>query len=213
LDEDAVVQDYINNTTAILGPNDVGGEHIRALHRLGYLPLRFNALPEGTLCPLRIPMFTVENTLPEFFWLVNYIESVLSAEIWLPATSATRAWHLRTLLNERAKLSGGAPEAVPFQGHDFSLRGMASMEAAAASGAGHLLAFTGTDSLPALEWVDYFYPGENGFVGGSVPATEHSVMCAGGDLSEKETFQRLIDLYPSGIVAEEFKDFTSSIAY
>jgi nicotinamide phosphoribosyltransferase len=64
-----------------------------------------------------------------------------------------------------------------------------------------LLSFTGTDSLPALEYVNAYYPGDNGLVGGSVAATEHSVMCAGGELSERETFERLIDLYPNGILS------------
>jgi len=201
LDEDQVAEDYEQLTLNVLGPNDIGSDHIRALHRLGYLPLEFRALPEGFLTPLRIPMFTVENTLPEFFWLVNYIESVLSAEIWLPMTSATTAYHLRKMLNGAAQYTGESTEGVAFQGHDFSFRGMASVEAAAASGAGHLLSFTGTDSLPALEWINAFYPGENGFVGGSVAATEHSVMCAGGDADEVETFARLLDLYPSGIVS------------
>lgn len=200
-DEDTVCRDYEALTLNVLGPNEIGSDHIRALHRLGYLPLRFNALPEGTLCPLRVPMFTVENTLPEFFWLVNYFESVLSASIWLPMTSATTAHHLRKLLDVRAEQTGGPAEFVDWQGHDFSFRGMQNLQASAASGAGHLLSFTGTDSIPALEYVNYFYPGDNGFVGGSVAATEHSVMCAGGDADEVATFDRLLDLYPSGIVS------------
>lgn len=200
--EDEAVDEYVAFTARILGPNDIGGEHIRALHRLGYLPLRFCALPEGTLTPLRVPMFTVENTHPEFFWLTNYIESVLSAQMWLPCTSATSAWRLRRLLDAAARRTGGAAESVDWQGHDFSLRGMQAMSAAAASGAGHLLSFTGTDSLPAVEFVDEFYPGaDNGFVGGSVAATEHSVMSAGGRTSELETYSRILDLYRSGIVS------------
>jgi nicotinamide phosphoribosyltransferase len=200
-EEADVAREYEAMTTAVLGPNDIGTEHIRALHRLGYLPLRFCALPEGTLTPLRVPMFTVENTHPDFFWLVNYIESVLSAQIWMPCTSATTAWHLRRLLDWRARETGAPAAAVDWQGHDFSLRGMASIEAAAASGAGHLLSFTGTDSIPALEYVENFYPGDNGLVGGSVAATEHSVMCAGSKEDELATFERLLDLYPSGIVS------------
>lgn len=201
MDEDSAAEQYESFTTSVLGPNDIGSEHIRALHQLGYLPLRFCAVPEGTLVPLRLPMFTVENTLPEFFWLVNYIESILSASIWLPCTSATTAHHLRKLLDSKAEATSSVPEFVDWQGHDFSLRGMTSMSAAAASGAGHLLSFTGTDSMPALEYVEGFYPGDNGLVGGSVAATEHSVMCAGGERSERETFEHLIDLYPSGILS------------
>ena len=38
-------------------------------------------------------------------------------------------------------------------------------------------------------------------IGGSVAATEHSVMCAGGEANELETISRLLDLYPSGILS------------
>lgn len=206
-DEAEVLASYEEMLLNVLGPNNIGTDHIRALHRLGYVPLRFCALPEGTPVPLRVPMFTVENTHPDFFWLVNYIESVLSASVWLPSTSATNAWHLRQLLDSHAEATGGPKEFVDWQGHDFSFRGMSNSEAAAASGAGHLLSFTGTDSLPALEWITNYYGDQhsfgkpNGFLGGSVAATEHSVMCAGGDLNETETFDRLLDLYPNGIVS------------
>lgn len=40
-----------------------------------------------------------------------------------------------------------------------------------------------------------------GILGCSVPATEHSVMSAGGEMSELETFERLLETYPSGIVS------------
>ncbi len=201
-DIDLVCEQYKKRVDGYLGPNSVGTDHIRALHDLGYIPLEFRALPEGTEVPLRVPMLTVENTHPDFFWLVNYIESFISSELWLPCTSATNALRLRRLLDKFAKATGTAPEFVQWQGHDFSFRGMSGQDAAAMSGAGHLLAFTGTDTLPALDWVEEHYGVPEGYLlGGSVAATEHSVMCAGGDDGELETFSRLLDLYPTGIVS------------
>lgn len=202
-DIDEVCRAYEERVTDILGPNDVGSEHIRQLHGYGRLPLRFRALPEGTVTPLGIPYLTVENTEPRFFWLTNYIETDLSAALWQPITSATTAWRNRCLLDERAEASGADPAAVNWQGHDFSARGMAGMGAASVSGAAHLLSFTGTDSLSSLGWIDRFYPGspEGTVLGGSVPATEHSVMTANGPEGELATFERLLDLYPSGIVS------------
>lgn len=29
------------------------------------------ALPEGSVCPIRVPMMTITNTKSEFFWLTN----------------------------------------------------------------------------------------------------------------------------------------------
>ncbi len=201
---DQAAEKYTRRINSYLGPNNIGDSHIRALHKLGYLPLVFNALPEGTAVPLRVPMFTIQETIPEFFWLVNYIESIMSATIWGPCTSATQAREMRKVLNTAANLTGTPLGFVDWQGHDFSFRGMFGLEAACMSGAGHLLYFTGTDTVPALDWIQEYYGEglpENYLLGGSVAATEHSVMCAGGESGELETYSRLLDLYPSGIVS------------
>lgn len=199
-DVDEVCAEYQAMLDSYLGPNDIGTDHIRALHNLGYIPLEFKALPEGTQVPLRVPMLTVENTHPEFFWLTNYFETILSAELWMPMTSATVASRIRSLLNDWALKTTGSTEGVGFQGHDFSMRGMAGLDAAVISAMGHLVAFTGTETVPVLEQIKHYYP-ITGFLAGTVPATEHSVMCAGGADDEEETFQRLLDLYPSGILS------------
>ncbi len=199
---DEVCEKYTKRVNGYLGPNSIGVDHIRALHTLGYLPLEFCALPEGTSVPLKVPMLTVENTHPDFGWLPNYIETLMSSVLWLPCTSATNAREFRKLMDRAAVNTGTAPEFVDWQGHDFSFRGMAGPEAAALSGAAHLLFFTGTDTIPALDLIEenYGVP-ENYLLGGSVAATEHSVMCAGGEDDEQKTFQRLLDLYPSGVLS------------
>ena len=195
-----VLDAYRRFLDSYLGENGIGVEHIAALHDLEYIPLQFWALPEGTAVPFRMPMFTFQNTHPEFFWVTNYIETLLSSVLWLPCTSASTARRYRKLLITYAKLSGADPAFVDWQGHDFSFRGMAAPEAAALSGAGHLLSFTGTDSIPSIQLLADHYQGV-GLIGGSVPATEHSVMCAGGQEDELETFRRLMRLYPSGILS------------
>jgi nicotinamide phosphoribosyltransferase len=201
--EDEVCALYEEFVTSVIGPNNIGSDHVRALHKLGYLPLVFCSLPEGTLVPFRVPSFTIENTLPDFFWLVNYIETVLSSTIWQPSTSATTAYYFRKLLNEWAIKTTGSTDGVQWLGHDFSFRGMAGREAAAASGAGHILSFTGSDNLNVINFINDYYDGENGLILGSVPATEHSVMCAGGsdEGDEQATYERLLTLYPEGIVS------------
>ena len=203
-DEDEVARLYAERYVQVVGgnPDEVDVSHIRALHRVGYLPLQFKAVPEGTVVAFNVPSFTVENTLPEFFWLPNYIESILSASVWHPSTSATIAHRLRMLLDKMAVKTGAPVEAVDFQGHDFSFRGQTSQASAAASAAGHLLSFKGSDSLNAMDWVDYYYPGNREMTLGSVPATEHSVMSTGIAVhGERETFRRLLEAYPTGILS------------
>jgi nicotinamide phosphoribosyltransferase len=202
---DEVTAKYARRLLAYLGPNQIGDQHIRDLHALGHLPLEIWSLPEGSLVDLRVPMFVVWNTDSRFFWLTNAIETLLSTTIWGPCTSATTALMYRRILNRWAQKT--APEAidfVPWQGHDFSFRGHFGLEAASMSGAAHLLSFTGTDTLPAIDFLEEYYGAdvEKELVGGSVAATEHSVMCMGGIEDEVGTFKRLIsEVYPSGIVS------------
>jgi nicotinamide phosphoribosyltransferase len=198
---DEVCALYEADLLAYLGPNNIGSDHIRALHNLGYLPLKIKALPEGTLAPMGIATVTVENTHDAFFWLPNYIETALSASIWHPGTVATIALEFRELMEEWAIKTGGDLAGVDFQGHDFSMRGQTSVASAGASGAGHLLSFLGSDSLPSIDFVRRYYPGDNGWVAASVPATEHSVMCIRGEQGELETFNQILDAFPTGIVS------------
>jgi len=197
-----VLKRHARRMNGYLGPNDMGVQHIADLHDLGYVPLQFSGLEEGTLCPLRVPQFTVQNTLPEFFWMTNAYETLTSTSVWQPSTSATTAYRFRKLLNQYGAFTGTAPEGIGYQGHDFSFRGLPGLEAAAASAAGHLLSFIGTDTVPALDWIEQYYWGDEPddyVIGQSVFATEHSVMCAGGKVGELQTFERLLGLYPTGI--------------
>jgi len=197
--EDDVVEEYRAAMAEYLG-GEFDAEHFRALHRLGYLPLRIEAIEEGRFVPYGVPVLTVENTHPEFYWLTNYVETLLSAALWQATTSATTAFKYRIILEDWAQATGSPLEFVDWQGHDFSFRGMGSPESALMSGMGHLTSFTGTDTIPAIFGLKHYYDA-TGLVGGSVPATEHSVMCAGGMEDELATFNRLLDLYPAGILS------------
>lgn len=201
----AAIQDYVDFYTKFFGsnPSFYQVEAVRKLHELGYLPLKIDALPEGSIVPHGVPVFTIQNTHPDFHWITNFIESWLSAEVWQPCTSATTALYFKKIFDGYAKETSDLDFMPSFQGHDFSFRGMAGGEAAAASGAGHLLSFKGTDTCPTIEWIEDYYGGspDDELIGTSVPATEHSVMCAGGKSTELETFDRLLQIYPEGILS------------
>ncbi|MCD0475006.1 nicotinate phosphoribosyltransferase [Flavobacterium sp. EDS] len=202
--KEEVVKKYARRINNYLGENLVGTKHIEDLHDLGYIPMVFKALPEGTSVPVRVPMFTMYNTLPEFFWLTNYFETLLSAVVWLPCNSATIAKQYRIVLDKYAQETSSAPEFVDWQGHDFSMRGMGGIEAAVTSSAGHLLSFAGSDTIPAIDFLEEYYNANSDveLVAGSVAATEHSVMCMGTTEGEYDTFKRLIcEVYPKGIVS------------
>ena len=203
-DKETVVSAYKRRMDYALGKNAIDIEHIAALHDLGFLPLKIKALPEGTRVPIGVPVLTVVNTQPEFFWLTNYIESVISCFLWKPITSATTAFEYKRLLTDAAIKTGGNLDDVAFQVHDFSFRGMSSLQDSMLSGAAHLTSFLGTDSVAAIDLIEdyYFADAETMPIGLSVPATEHSVMCMGEKDHELETFRRLInEIYPTGILS------------
>lgn len=203
--KDEVMAQYRRRIDNYLGPGSISYQHIADLHDLGYLPLEIKALPEGQLTPMRVPVLTIRNTRPEFFWLTNMLETLMSTILWKPCTSATTAFqYLRVFRQYAARTVGSDMSFVPWQGHDFSFRGMSGVEDAILSGAAHLLSFTGTDTIPAIDFLETYYNAdcEQELVGGSVAATEHSVMCMGTQNDEIGTFTRLItEVYPTGIIS------------
>lgn len=198
-----ITSEYTRLVKHTLFVDTVDVSHLEALHELGYLPIRMKAVAEGTIVPLNTPMLTLENTKPEFFWLTNFLETMMSAELWQSANSATISREYKRILTKFAMETNGNAEHVPFQGHDFSFRGMVGVNGATKSGAAHLTSFVGTDTIPAISFLERYYGAnvEKELVGTSIPATEHSVMCAHG-LDERESFRKLIqEVYPTGFVS------------
>lgn len=197
-----VLSEYARIIKHTLGVADPDVSHIEALHDLGYLPLLIKALPEGTVVPLRTPTLTIQNTDPRFFWLTNYVESLASCELWPMYTAATIANRYRGMLDDAAMQTVGNTDFVQFQGHDFSMRGMMGIHAAIKTGMGHLLSFVGTDTIPAIVAVEYYYVAniEKELVGTSIPASEHSIQCTYAD--DMEYFTQLItEVHPKGFVS------------
>jgi nicotinamide phosphoribosyltransferase len=170
-----VMKEYADFMMDYLGRDLPTVDQMAALHDLGYLPLEFRSLPEGSLVPMGIPVLTITNTLDAFFWLVNYHETPLSCSTWKTATNATIAREYRKICEHYLKLTGCYDAfTVSVMCHDFSMRGMSGIEDAARSGVGHLTQFVGTDTLPAIRHAKKYYDA-TGLIGISVPATEHAV--------------------------------------
>ena len=197
-----VIMEFKDAVQPFLGDNSSEQllENIHLLHEIGYLPLEIKALPEGIRINPGVPMMTITNTHPDFAWLPNYLETFLSAQIWKLSTAATIADVYKSIFKHYAELTGVDKSFCEFQGHDFSSRGMSGIIDAARTGSAHLTSFMGSDSVSSVQYSQQYY-GAEGFIAGSVPATEHSVMCLGSQEGEADTFRRLFSLYPKGIVS------------
>jgi nicotinamide phosphoribosyltransferase len=128
----------------------------------------------------------------------------MSCYLWKPITSATTAYQYKKLMTNYALKTGTPLDFIPFQCHDFSFRGLSSVQDAIISGAAHLTSFCGTDTVLAIDLLENYYSAnaDHEMIGVSVAATEHSVMAMGMQDGELETFRRLIeDLYPKGIIS------------
>lgn len=175
-DKDVVVGRFATRMAGYLGGYEPAVKAIAELHDVGYLPLSFKSLPEGSKVNFGIPVMTVTNTLPQFYWLTNYLETVISNLTWKTATNATIAAEYKAICKHYAELTGTDDFTVSIQCHDFSMRGMSGPEDAARSGFAHLTQFIGTDTLPAMDYAqDYYGATDEELIAISVPATEHAV--------------------------------------
>jgi nicotinamide phosphoribosyltransferase len=188
----------------ILGSNSPDVESkVRQLCQLGYLPLEIKAVPEGTVMPTGNVLLTITNTLPEFYWVVGFVESIL-LKLWYSITVASCVYKYRTVVDDAFERT--VDESLhflkDFTVHDFGYRGDGSEEGAAISGAAHIISFMGSDTVPAFPFVvEYYGANIDDPVMLSVPASEHSVMCSFGKDDEIAAFEHMMDLYPSGIVS------------
>ncbi|WPF69914.1 nicotinamide phosphoribosyltransferase [Salmonella phage PC79-13] len=217
-DKKEAVDEILEIMNGVLGADAIKRHHWEELHDLGYLPVAVYSVEEGTIVPMRVPMIIFKNTVEGFHWVAGYLEDAFSAEIWKACTIATIALHYKRICKSWADKTCDNDFHLPWQCHDFAMRGMSGFTDDAFNAVGHLTSFKGTDSFPAV------YTAKRAYgqfmtvsdIGNSVPATEHSVMCAniawegGNELIEEErrfkgelqTFRRfLTETYPTGIVS------------
>ncbi len=177
--------------------NRKGWERLLEKHQ-GNLPVKIKAVPEGTPVGVSNVLMTIENTDPEFYWLTNYLETLL-VQVWYPTTVATISYYCRKLIDSFAKDTGDL-SLVPFKLHDFGFRGVSSVESAMTGGLAHLLNFMGTDTMASLVCAKDYYNAED-CPGFSIPASEHSTITAWGKDGEAEAMENMLDQYPTGLVA------------
>lgn len=167
----------------------------------GRLPLRICAWDEGSRIPTGFPAFTVVNTDPECQALTNHVEPLL-AKIWYPTTVATISGATVEMLKGYIQRTGGPDGAWLYQLHDFGYRGVSSEESARIGGGAHLIHSQGTDTKVALPWLNRYYGASYSGLAGSVAASEHSIMTAGGGPQmEKVIAQQIIKSHPGQIVS------------
>ena len=170
-----VAVDFGKDMSMYLGM-DYDASHFVELHRLGYLPIRIKALPEGIETNPNVPHMTFINTVDGFAWLTLYLETIISSLAWKPSTSATIALqYKRNVVEWVMKTDPANAFLIPFLCHDFSARGLSPWDMLS-SGLGHASSFLGSDTIICIPGSRYYYnEPEDQVAIYSVNASEHSV--------------------------------------
>lgn len=199
---DEVISGYRRVMDAALGVGTYNIGKIVKLHRLGYLPIEIVALPEGTRVPMHVPMFGITNTHPDFAWLPQSLESLISAESWHPMLAATVGYTYRQIVNKYYDLTCDDVIRRSKALGAFDFRGEECLESAVKAGAGWCLSFLNTATVPVIPYLEQIYNCDctKEHVAYGSPSTEHSVMCSNFavDGDEETLLRRLLtEIYPN----------------
>jgi nicotinamide phosphoribosyltransferase len=180
---------------------DYDASHFGELHKLGYLPIRVKALPEGIETNPNVPHMTFINTVDGFAWLTLYLETIISSLAWKPSTSATIALqYKRNLVQWVEKTDPANSWLIDFLAHDFSARGLSPWDMLS-SGLGHATSFRGSDTIVVIPAARYFYDEPKNEVAiNSVNASEHSVSTT-----------KIFTVGEQQMIADWLKDFDKGI--
>lgn len=196
------IREYTRVLDIMIGKGNYSTRKIEDLWRLGYLPIEIKALPEGTQVPMHVPCLEISNTHKDFAWVVQWIESLLSSEIWKPCIHANVGYSYRKVVDKYYDLT--VDDSFPHKKaiSDFGFRGMSCLEEATKASAAWLLSFSGTATIPAIPYLEEMYNCDctQEEVGFSAVSTEHSVMTANFavDGNEIDFVKKLLtEIYPN----------------
>lgn len=168
----------------------------------GYWPVVIEAVPEGSVLPIRNVLLQIRNTDPDVPWVTSFLETALLRAVWYPTTVASLSWQCKQIILDALRQSSEDPEGqINFKLHDFGARGVSSSESAALGGLAHLVNFQGTDTVEALIAARRFYGAD--MAGFSIPAMEHSTVTSWGRSGETDAFANMLAQYarPGSLVA------------
>ncbi|WP_345424949.1 nicotinate phosphoribosyltransferase [Pseudonocardia xishanensis] len=178
----------------------------------GYLPVEIEAVPEGTVLPVRNVLIQLTNTDPRYPWVTTYIETALLRAIWYPTTVGTVAWLAKQQIADVIAATSDKPELVRRILHDYGARGVSSNESAALGGMASLVNFSQSDTITGISAAKKYY--NAGYTSSSGPSTEHSVLSSWGREHQADAIRNMLETYaPTGcaIVLTDTYDHESCV--
>jgi len=177
-----------------------GWEYILEKHN-GHLPVVINAVPEGTVVPVKNVLATIVNTDPKCWWLPGFLETAMLRAVWYPTTVATNSWYCKQIIKAALEKSSDDQAQVVFKLHDFGARGVSSQESAAIGGVAHLVNFMGSDTVAGVLAARKYY--HEPMAAFSIPAAEHSTITSWGREHEVDAYRNMLKQFarPGSLVA------------
>lgn len=186
--EEEVVAEYARVMDNTFGKGLCDYEKIKKLHRLGYLPIEVVSLPEGMIVPIHCPIFGITNTHPDFAWLGQALESLISAEMWYPMVCATVGRTYREVVDKwyDKTCDDNVPRRRALGNFDF--RGDQGLDAALKAGSAWCLSFVNSATVPVISYLEHYYncDCEKEEVAFGAVSTEHFVMCSNSAKDTKD---------------------------
>lgn len=171
----------------------------------GVYPITIHAVKEGSKVPYKNALCTIEITEDSrIFSLVGYLETAILRAIWFPSTIASRVYAMKANIDGLYARFADSSATTDFAFLDFSARGVESADASAIGSAAFLTSFLGTDTIAGVELVYDLYGQE--VIGGSVAASEHSVMCSYGEAREEFSFEHIVEGTPDNTILSVVSD-------
>ncbi len=165
----------------------------------GHLPVEIEAVPEGTVLPVKNVLVQLINTDPKYFWATSFFETALLRAIWYPTTIGTISWLAKQQIKEAYAIGSDNPEIVRGILHDYGARGVSSQESASLGGVAHLVNFHQSDTVPGIvgakKWYNAVAPSISG------PNAEHAGFCAWGRDHEVDAMRNMLQTYKENGVA------------
>ncbi|KAJ9205095.1 hypothetical protein DTO164E3_1718 [Paecilomyces variotii] len=159
----------------------------------GYLPVEIEAVPEGTVLPIKNVLVQIVNTDPKYPWVTSFIETALLRSVWYPTSVGTTSWLAKQLIREALEKTSDHPEILRDVLQDYGARGVSSQESAALGGLAHLVNFRQTNTISGSLAATLYYNALNPAI--SQPNSEHSTVTAWGKDHEVDAHANLIKQY------------------
>jgi nicotinamide phosphoribosyltransferase len=205
-----ITEDDVNKAKNLIdrhiGPDifNYDGWMIIAKELGGKIPIKIKAVPEGLSIPVKNVLMTVENTDDRLPWITNFCESLL-LQVWFPTTISTLSREIKKKFIKYLKKTTSYSKdeilnILSFLLNDFGYRGCSSDESAAIGGSAHIVNFSGTDNVSAINLITSYYNTDN-ILAFSIPASEHSTITSWGEANEVKAMENMLDSYPTGLVA------------